>query len=250
MQLYPLIQTKVELEKNIETVEKYLTEGSDDEFQEMVGYIERGTCFVVYQIDKGQLGFVPSKFIGHFSNSIEKHSERRFHGGGETNVKISSILNEKMDENAELESKYIEYCSLLDIKPHSKTRKYWTGLIGIQIQIETENIEFLEGGKREGWHKYRERNPKVISIAKQNFKAKNAGRLFCEACGFDFEKNYGVLGIDFIESHHMRPLSIRKKGELTNPNDIAMLCSNCHRMVHKKRPWIEKKEDLKFLIKH
>ena len=250
MELYPLIQTRIELEKNIETVEKYLTEGSDYEFQEMVGYIERGTCFVVYKIKEGLLGFVPSKFIGHFSNSIEKHSERRFHGGGETNVKISSILNEKMNENAELESKYIEYCSLLDIKPHSKIRKYWTGLIGIQIQIETENIEFLEGRIIEKWHKFRERDPCVIRTAKQNFKIKNKGRLFCEACGFDFEKSYGELGIGFIEGHHMRPLSIRKKGELTNPNDIAMLCSNCHKMVHKKRPWIDNKEDLKSLIKH
>lgn len=262
MELNPLIQTKTDLEKNIQSVEKYLTVGTDYEFQEMVGYIQRGTCFVVYQSVNGQFGFVPSKFIGHLSNSIEKHSEKMFHGGGETNIKISNILGDKECENEDLEGKYLQYCNDLNVIPYSKTRKYWKVLIDKPISdsrkdteleeqkmlIISEDVEFEEGQMLEKWHKFRERNPTLIRKAKQNFKIRNEGRLFCEACGFDFEKTYGKLGENFIEGHHLKPISIRKKGEPTNSKDIAMLCSNCHKMIHKKRPWIEKREELKSLL--
>ena len=35
----------------------------------------------------------------------------------------------------------------------------------------------------------------------------------------------------------------------TKPEDIAMLCANCHRMVHKKRPWLKMKDLSKLLKK-
>lgn len=57
--------------------------------------------------------------------------------------------------------------------------------------------------------------------------------LVCEACGFDFEKRYGAHGRGFIEAHHVEPLSKRKGvDEATTAADFAMLCANCHRMVH------------------
>ena len=250
MELNPLIRIKSDLIDNIQVVEDYLTQGNEDEFQMMISYIQRGSCFVVYPVGNGQLGFVPSKFIGHLNNSIEKHLEKNFYGGGETNLKISRILNEKEHENEEFDSKYIEYCFLLGIKPSLKIRKYWTALIDESAIFQNEEIEFQEGRIIEKLHKFRERSSSVTRIAKQNFKVKNNNRLFCEACEFDFEAAYGELGIDFIEGHHMHPLSFRSKEEATNPNDIAMLCANCHRMVHRYRPWIERKEDLKKILKH
>lgn len=57
--------------------------------------------------------------------------------------------------------------------------------------------------------------------------------LVCEACGFDFEKRYGAHGRGFIEAHHVEPLSERRGVDApTTPADFAMLCANCHRMVH------------------
>jgi len=44
---------------------------------------------------------------------------------------------------------------------------------------------FLEGEIIERRHLSRERNSKVIELAKQNFK-KNYGKLFCQVCVFDF----------------------------------------------------------------
>jgi len=59
----------------------------------------------------------------------------------------------------------------------------------------------------------------------------------CQACGFDFASKYGVqLGEGFIEAHHLRPLSSLEEGEVatyTVATDFAVLCSNCHRMIHR-----------------
>jgi predicted HNH restriction endonuclease len=103
-----------------------------------------------------------------------------------------------------------------------------------------EEIEFPEGGRIEVTHKTRERNPMVVTLAKRNFKRLH-GKLFCQVCGFDFFQVYGNVGIDFIEGHHTVPLSNLDKTTKTKPEDIALVCSNCHRMLHKRRPWLEMK---------
>ena len=57
----------------------------------------------------------------------------------------------------------------------------------------------------------------------------------CKACGFDFQTTYGGIGRDFIEAHHLTPLS-ELKGQrlLLDPKtDFTVLCSNCHRMIHR-----------------
>ena len=101
--------------------------------------------------------------------------------------------------------------------------------------------EFPEGRIVERKHKMRERNSKVVRLAKAKFMSKH-GRLFCEVCKFDFEESYGVVGKDFIEAHHTIPVSDMTEGDSTKVEDIAILCSNCHRMVHKRRPWLSMKE--------
>jgi hypothetical protein len=61
--------------------------------------------------------------------------------------------------------------------------------------------------------------------------------LSCEACDFDFENRYGDLGKDYIECHHVNPLGTRDEPTTrTQVRDVRMLCANCHRMVHRKRP--------------
>ncbi|MFC2099090.1 HNH endonuclease [Bacteroidota bacterium] len=106
--------------------------------------------------------------------------------------------------------------------------------------------EFPEGKEIEKKHKLRERNQAVIKSAKDIFRQKN-GKLFCQVCGFDFHEKYGEIGFDFIEGHHTLPIS-QLKGEVrTKVKDVALVCSNCHRMLHRKRPWLNM-DDLKKLI--
>ncbi len=66
-------------------------------------------------------------------------------------------------------------------------------------------------------------------------KVKEAKGYVCEACNFDFRSKYGELGNKFIEAHHLTPISSLGIGEfkLNIKNDFAVLCSNCHSMIHK-----------------
>lgn len=118
---------------------------------------------------------------------------------------------------------------------------------GNNVDLTEDDLGFIEGKKKLRQHIYRERNPKVIRLAKEKFKQENNGRLFCEICEFDFYETYGEVGEDFIEGHHTIPVSELEEGQVTKVENIAIVCSNCHRMLHRKRPWLNKGE-LKQLI--
>lgn len=62
------------------------------------------------------------------------------------------------------------------------------------------------------------------------------GSVFCENCSFDFAKVYPKLGDGFIEVHHKKQLALLMPNEKTFISDLMLLCSNCHRMVHRKKP--------------
>ena len=110
-----------------------------------------------------------------------------------------------------------------------------------------EYKEYKEGQRKLKQHVIRERNSQVIYEAKKNFKLKNI-RVYCEICGFDFEKKYGEIGKNFIEGHHKLPISeITGEYNKITSRDIVLVCSNCHRILHRKRPWLTV-EELKRLI--
>ncbi|MCK9223168.1 MAG: HNH endonuclease [Limnochordia bacterium] len=105
------------------------------------------------------------------------------------------------------------------------------------IAIE-DNENFPEGKVQERLHKYRERNPNLVTVAKNSF-LKRHGRLYCEACGFDFAKAYGDRGEGCIEVHHKTPLSELESGHTTTSiEDVLLVCANCHRIIHRIRPWL------------
>ena len=112
-----------------------------------------------------------------------------------------------------------------------------TRLMGGEVdvsQIET----YSEGRRRLRVHFQRERNARLVAEAKRHFKEIH-GRLLCEVCGFDFGIRYGEIGIDFIEAHHDQALSeLVEEVVETSVDDLAMVCSNCHRMLHRRRPWL------------
>jgi len=71
----------------------------------------------------------------------------------------------------------------------------------------------------------------------------------CMVCGFDFEKTYGDLGKDFIEVHHTKPLfSLEEEVKINPRTDLVCVCSNCHRMIHRKRDSIISIDELKKII--
>jgi hypothetical protein len=104
------------------------------------------------------------------------------------------------------------------------------------VEVIDEDQSFSEGAERKAFklHTERERDSKVIRLAKNLAK-----QLSCEACGFDFGKFYGERGEGYIEGHHTKPIAeMKPRGEETIVKDIALVCSNCHRMLHRMRPLI------------
>lgn len=102
---------------------------------------------------------------------------------------------------------------------------------------DDEMAEAAEGRIVTRLHRARERSRELVKKRKRQALSKY-GCLACEACGFDFQDHYGDRGNGFIECHHTRPVHTLEPGNKTRLDDLALLCANCHRMIHAARPWL------------
>lgn len=112
------------------------------------------------------------------------------------------------------------------------------------LKLTTEQVKSIEGGlkktkatidKQEAIEGqiytkevlFRKRNRALIEVKKANSKYR------CEVCNFSFEETYGFK---YIVAHHLIPIASQSKPTKTTSDDIALLCANCHAMVHTKNP--------------
>jgi 5-methylcytosine-specific restriction protein A len=102
-------------------------------------------------------------------------------------------------------------------------------------EVGYENESEMEGRYLLRLHAYRERNH-ALRQKKINSILATGGSLACEVCGFDFAQKYGERGHGYIECHHVEPLHVGGE-KARSVKDLALLCSNCHRMIHTKPPW-------------
>jgi len=117
------------------------------------------------------------------------------------------------------------------IKKVTLSSDYSTNVSSIESDDIEENVK--EGKVLYKMHKVRERDRKIITKKKAKVLSEK-GKLECECCGFDFEKTYGALGSGFIECHHIVPLNKFNDSKETKLEDLALVCSNCHRMLHNR----------------
>ena len=104
---------------------------------------------------------------------------------------------------------------------------------GDHVVLEEDEAEAVEGRILFRAHRERERDPALVRKKKADV-LRWRGRVRCEACSLDFAEAYGPLGEGFIECHHRMPLalgSVRK----TTIKDLALVCPNCHRMLHRAK---------------
>jgi 5-methylcytosine-specific restriction protein A len=100
-----------------------------------------------------------------------------------------------------------------------------------------EHLEAPEGRILTRMHRQRERNRALVAAKKERALA-GADGLRCEVCGFDFATTYGERGQGFMECHHLKPVETLGEHSRTKVTDLALVCANCHRMIHAKRPWL------------
>jgi len=115
----------------------------------------------------------------------------------------------------------------------------WIDQIGFGVRGDLEDQSVFELFGEEGKvrleiHKSCERDS-IIVRAKKLTAWNTLQKLACEVCDFDFAQQYGQHGERYIECHHRTPLrdADREKGQRTRLDDLALVCANCHRMLHR-----------------
>jgi predicted HNH restriction endonuclease len=93
--------------------------------------------------------------------------------------------------------------------------------------------EGVEGRTLFRLHRLKERNPRLVRRKKRAILT-DTGRLRCEVCDFDFTVVYGAIGEWFAECHHRVPLMKLDGKSPTRLADLAIVCANCHRMLHRR----------------
>ena len=111
--------------------------------------------------------------------------------------------------------------------------RLWADLLGVYQPIWDEEPGALEGERLVAMSRHRARERWLRGEKIAQVKEANCGRLPCQVCGFDFYEMYGETGRDYAQVHHLKPLSDRTKPSLTRLSDLAVLCANCHVMIHR-----------------
>ena len=118
--------------------------------------------------------------------------------------------------------KFEEIFSVVEIEDKYVVLK--RGIISYTEIITTQdNQQFKEGGRRYVTHLMAERNMDVVKAVKES----NSWE--CEICGINFQQKYGV---SYIEAHHKIPISTYSSRYIVKPEDLVLLCPNCHKTVH------------------
>ena len=98
-----------------------------------------------------------------------------------------------------------------------------------ELGTTNPDLTVTEGELKLVKHLARERNRLIISEKKQ--QALNNNTFFCEVCTFSF---ITIFSVGFIECHHIIPISTPGRSKETSLDDLALVCANCHRMLHTK----------------
>lgn len=84
----------------------------------------------------------------------------------------------------------------------------------------------LEGIERETKVISKSRSAKLRRVALQRSKG------ICEACNTDVSVLFGGMGLRTLQVHHKQQLALRTVPTVTSPDDLAVVCANCHSMIH------------------
>ena len=190
-----------------------------------------------------QLWFVPRKAVNEYglTDGTTRQLNISFDDGAalaQNNFRLSSGIEMVFDltsqnelmrrhENGGCDQFYVEITDDVHRNQCKTNQDDDEILCDIDLGMEAE-----EGRSRLVMHMRRERSARLVAIKKQK-SLKGGGSLDCEICGFNFSREYGDIGNGFIECHHLKPLSSVGCTVNTRLDDLALVCSNCHRVIHR-----------------
>lgn len=118
------------------------------------------------------------------------------------------------------------------------------------IEKDYENLIIEEGFTKFSQIKTKMRSRKLVTIAKLHYSEN--GKIFCSACNFNFEDFYGEVGKEYIEIHHLKPIFAYEYNLEQDINEalanVVPVCSNCHRIIHRKNDQLLSIPSLQALI--
>lgn len=166
----------------------------------------------------------------------------------------------------------------LEVIPESRINNYWRdGVRGIdetiyktifsQAHLGTANLSEVDIAKNKNIAPSDSIDDSLKSTRKEGNKVVYFGTKYerdlknrkaavdihgftCKACGFNFESFYGEHAKNYIQIHHITPLSELDGPTHINPEtDLIPVCANCHVTIHRKKDHTLSIDELKELIK-
>ncbi|MFH1227399.1 MAG: hypothetical protein V1701_05800 [Planctomycetota bacterium] len=93
---------------------------------------------------------------------------------------------------------------------------------------------YKEGAERRFIQTTKERNNSLRKAAIKEYGT------VCMVCGFDFNKTYGEdIADGYIEVHHEKMLAGTEGEKETTVDEVKVVCSNCHRIIHRKKEMLD-----------
>lgn len=112
---------------------------------------------------------------------------------------------------------------------------------------DLDQEDFREGTILYQYHKFIESDAKRVKRLRG--RAYERGAYSCSICGFNYYDMYGEIGYGFMECHHLLPVAQYSDNMAVSDGDFALVCSNCHRMLHRTKAVMDKYDLKKLLIK-
>ncbi len=144
------------------------------------------------------------------------------------NLELRNILLKKTSDNSDKEL----INNTFHIAPEEDI------LLSEEYGFDPNEEEYREGKDKLRIHLLKERNSSLVKKAMEIWKEQQNEHFCCEVCSFSFENKYGQIGEGYIEAHHKIPISNLTSETKIKVSDLTPVCSNCHRMLHRKRPWL------------
>ena len=187
-------------------------------------------------------------FVAHFY--VDPNERVRLHWKSDFDDVLKHELPGWFDRFSESEEVNDETPVMRFERSVSKQNAYSIEFISpdfIKQDVEAEKIEDfepkLEGGLKKYFGKRYERDPE------NRKKAIEIHGTTCAVCRFDFERVYGNRGKGFIEVHHTEPLGSLSEEKIINPQtDLVPVCSNCHRMIHRRKDHVLSIAEIKKIL--
>ena len=103
-------------------------------------------------------------------------------------------------------------------------------------EVRLEKMAGVEGRLLTRTHVYRERDHTFAKHVRAHYTALAGGPVRCHACGNVPTDAYGPAGDSCLELHHKTPIAQLQPDSVTVVDDMALVCANCHRVIHSKTP--------------